>query len=91
MASVVIEDSTARTVDRRNIEEWIGDISGVAPHAEVTGMFALLCRLTCEVTEFQQISSGITLHTGPTSTSCSPALVRISTQNCLAIRMVRRR
>ncbi len=37
MASVAIEESTAGTVDRRNIDEWIGDIPGVASHAEVTG------------------------------------------------------
>jgi hypothetical protein len=29
MASAVIQESTARTIDRRNVEEWITDISGL--------------------------------------------------------------
>jgi hypothetical protein len=34
MASAVIQESTARTIDRRNVEEWITDISGLTQDVE---------------------------------------------------------
>jgi hypothetical protein len=34
MASAVTQESTARTIDRRNVEEWITDISGLTQDVE---------------------------------------------------------